>query len=204
MDILKPFLTILIAVIVYGVVHSFLASLWLKARLRHLFGAEFDRAYRLIYNGFAVISLVPVLALLALFPDRTIYSIPFPWMLINLAIQGLALVALAFGVWQTGLLAFLGLEQFMKPPSKKRPKLVVRGLYRYVRHPLYTAGLVLIWFTPVMTLNVFALNLGLTFYLLVGALVEERKLVQEYGAAYEEYANKTPMFLPGLSSKPGE
>jgi protein-S-isoprenylcysteine O-methyltransferase Ste14 len=80
---------------------------------------------------------------------------------------------------------------------------VVRGLYRWVRHPLYTAGLVLIWLTPVMTLNIFSLNLGLTIYLVVGALIEERKLVREYGEAYEEYRKRTPMLIPDFPQSEG-
>ena len=198
---MKSFLYIFLAVAIYGIVHSILASLGLKASLRRLIGPEFDRVYRLVYNGLAVLTLVPVLGMVALLPDIPIYSIPFPWLLINLAIQGLALVALAVGVWQTGVWSFAGLEQFMKPPSKKPPRLVVKGLYRYVRHPLYTAGLVLIWFTPVMTLNVMALNLGFTFYLLLGALVEERKLLKEYGASYEAYSSRTPMLIPNFPNK---
>jgi protein-S-isoprenylcysteine O-methyltransferase Ste14 len=199
---MKSFLYIFLAVAVYGVVHSILASLGLKASLRRLIGPEFDRLYRLVYNGLAVITLVPVLGMVALLPDLPLYSIPFPWMLINIAFQGLALLALGVGVWQTGVWTFVGLDQFLKPPSKKPLRLVVKGLYRYVRHPLYTAGLALIWFTPVITLNVFALNLGFTFYLLLGALFEERKLLKEYGAAYEAYCNRTPMLIPSFTRKP--
>ena len=196
MEAIRSAIIILVAVAIYSAIHSFLASLWLKKRVRTMFGVESDRWFRLFYNGFAVVSLIPVLALLALLPDLAIYSIPFPWAYINLAIQGLAGVALAVGVWQTGVWSFLGIQQFLYPPRKKAPVLVVRGMYRWVRHPLYTAGLVLIWLTPVMTLSVFALDLGLTIYLVVGALFEERKLVKEYGLAYEEYRKRTPMLIP--------
>ncbi len=52
---------VLLAVLVYGLVHSFLASLWTKARARRWFGAVADRTYRLFYNVFAVVSFLPVL-----------------------------------------------------------------------------------------------------------------------------------------------
>jgi len=203
MEAIRSAITILGAIAIYCVIHSFLASLWLKRRVSTMFGAEGDRWYRLFYNGFAVVSLVPVLALLALLPDFPLYSVPFPWAYINLAIQGLAGVVLVVGVWKTGVWSFLGIEQFLYPRRKKVPVLVVRGLYRWVRHPLYTAGLVLIWLTPVMTLNVFSLDLGLTIYLVVGALIEERKLVNEYGAAYEEYRKQTPMLIPDFPQGEG-
>jgi protein-S-isoprenylcysteine O-methyltransferase Ste14 len=75
--------------------------------------------------------------------------------------------------------------------------LVVRGLYRWVRHPLYTAGLVLIWLSPVMTANLLALNAGLTIYIVAGAMLEERKLQAEFGEAYAAYKRRTPMLIPG-------
>jgi protein-S-isoprenylcysteine O-methyltransferase Ste14 len=196
---MKSFVTILLAVLVYGFFHSLLASMWVKGRIRAWFGLETERWYRLAYNALAVLSLVPVLALTALLSDRTIYAIPFPWALINLAIQGLAGIALLVGLWQTGLWSFLGLEQFLHPPKASPPVMVVTGLYQWVRHPLYTAGLVLIWFTPVMTVNILALNLGLTLYLILGTMLEERKLVKEHGATYEAYKRRTPMLIPKLA-----
>ncbi len=198
---MRSFLYILIGTAIYSVVHSILASLWAKEGARRLFGAGADSWYRLFYNGFAVISLLPVLGMLAFMPDVMLYSIPFPFTIVTIGIQALAGLALAVGIWQTGVWSFLGLQQFLDPPKKGPSKLVVRGLYHYVRHPLYTAGLVLIWLTPVMTLNILAFYLGLTGYLVLGALVEERKLVKEYGAAYEEYARRTPMLVPAIPSK---
>ena len=195
--ILSP-LIILAAIAVYGLVHSWLASLQAKVLAWRALGAPGDRLYRLAYNLFAVISLLPVLALPAILPDQSLYIIPFPWTLLSLAIQGLAVLALLVGLMQTGVWSFIGLEQLLAPPDSRPPELVVSGLYRRVRHPLYTAGLVFIWFTPIMTWNVLALNLGLSAYLFIGAYFEERKLLREYGQAYQAYRQRTPMFFPGL------
>jgi len=65
-----------------------------------------------------------------------------------------------------------------------------------VRHPLYTAGLIFIWLLTEMTVNRLALNIGLSLYLVIGALYEERKLVLEFGQAYQEYRERTPMLIP--------
>jgi len=101
-------------------------------------------------------------------------------------------------VMQTGAMAFIGLEQALGFGStRKAPdKLVVDGLYHWVRHPLYTASLLMIWLTPVMSWNVLALNLGLTAYLIIGSIFEERKLVQQFGDAYVEYRKHTPRIIP--------
>jgi protein-S-isoprenylcysteine O-methyltransferase Ste14 len=70
-----------------------------------------------------------------------------------------------------------------------------------VRHPIYTAGLLFIWLMPVMTWNLLALNLGLSVYIVAGAIFEERKLLMEFGPGYAEYKRKTPMLIPGLNLK---
>lgn len=189
---------IFLAVAVYGAVHSLLASLWAKAHARRLFGPLADRIYRLGYNVFAVLSLLPVLALPLVLPDRPLYSIPFPYLLLSLSVQALAGAVVLVGLLQTGLGSFLGLRQLAAPPVEREARLVVRGLYRWVRHPLYTAALVFLWLTPVMTVNVAALNAGLTAYLVIGALFEERRLLKEFGPAYARYRDETPMLIPGL------
>ena len=79
--------------------------------------------------------------------------------------------------------------------------MVSGGLYRWVRHPLYSAGLVFIWLTSVMTVNLLVLNLGLTIYLVVGAIYEERKLVREFGDLYVDYQKRVPMLIPGLGRR---
>jgi protein-S-isoprenylcysteine O-methyltransferase Ste14 len=193
-------LLVFLSVLIYGLVHSLLASLWAKGRARHWMGTGVDRWYRLAYNLFATVSLLPVLALPALLSDQRLYSIPPPWIYLTLSGQFLAVLALVAGLLQTGVWSFLGLRQLVG--SREEPSsLNVSGLYRHVRHPLYTAGLALIWLTPVMTFNLFALNLGLTVYLVLGAMLEERKLKREFGEEYTRYQVRTPMLIPRFPKK---
>jgi methanethiol S-methyltransferase len=146
-----------------------------------------------------VVSFLPVLALVGLLPSRTLYTIPFPWVLITSLGQLAAVALLLLGLFQTDVWSFLGFRQLLQPASSDQPaRLVLKGLYRWVRHPLYTAGLMFIWLTPVMTANLVAMNVGLTIYIVVGALFEERKLLHEFGQAYADYRKSTPMLVPGL------
>lgn len=190
-------LLVFFSVLMYGVVHSLLASFWAKGRIRRWMGTSLDRWYRLAYNLFATVSLLPVLALPALLTDKRLYSIPSPWVYLTVIGQFLAVLALVIGLLQTGVWSFLGLRQLIGS-REESSSLNVTGLYRYVRHPLYTAGLAFIWLTPVMTFNLLALNLGLTIYLVVGAMFEERRLRREFGEEYAHYQVRTPMLIPGL------
>jgi protein-S-isoprenylcysteine O-methyltransferase Ste14 len=187
---------ILLSVTAYGLFHSLLASLPVKAWARRAFGTAADRFYRLIFNAIAVVSFLPLMALTAALPGKILYRLPPPWSLIGPVIQFLALLALGVGLLQTGAGSFLGLRQLVGPPESSAPQLVVTGLYRFVRHPLYTAGLLFIWPIPVMTSNLLALYAGLTVYILVGTLHEEYRLRREFGEAYRQYCQHTPMLLP--------
>jgi len=189
---------ILGAGLAYGLIHSLLASLRFKATLRGMFGSAVERWYRLVYNLIAFLTLLPVLALSALLPDHPLYTLPAPWKYLALAGQTLAVVALGVGLIQTGVWSFLGLSQALGANSTEPTSMAVHGLYRWVRHPLYTAGLLFIWLTPSMSANLLTLYLVLSAYLLVGAVFEERKLVREFGSQYLRYQERTPMLIPGF------
>jgi protein-S-isoprenylcysteine O-methyltransferase Ste14 len=191
-------LLIFLAMAGFGLVHSLLASPAAKSLAQRWLGTLAGRIYRLFFNLQSVVTLLPALALTLLLPDRPLYTIPRPWLYLTLTLQGLAVLALLVGVQQTGFIPFSGLGQLLDPAIEGRQKLVTDGLYRWVRHPLYTAGLVFIWLLPRMTLNFLAFNLGVTLYIIIGALFEERKLLKAFGPVYTEYQHRTPMFIPGM------
>jgi protein-S-isoprenylcysteine O-methyltransferase Ste14 len=190
-------LSIFLAVAGFGLVHSLLASQTVKSLAQRWLGASAGRVYRLFFNFLGVLTLLPALALLLILPDRSLYAIPRPWVYLTLIFQGLAVVILLVGVKQTGFVAFSGLGQLADPDIETRRPLVTDGLYRWVRHPLYSAGLVFIWLIPHMTINLLALNLGLSLYIFVGTYFEERKLLNAFDPAYAAYQRRTPLFFPG-------
>lgn len=186
------------AVLLWGVVHSLTASLGAKDWIRRRLGDGGMRFYRFSYNIFSAISFAPILWLMAVLPDRVLYQIPAPWVYLSLAGQFAAVVLLVVGVLQTDTLSFVGLRQLFEE-KERSSQLVTRGLYRWVRHPLYTAGLLFIWLTPVMSQNTLVVIIAATLYIIIGAIFEERKLAREFGTAYAEYKAVTPMLIPGLN-----
>ncbi|MGA9531646.1 MAG: isoprenylcysteine carboxylmethyltransferase family protein [Anaerolineales bacterium] len=192
---LVEFAAIVAAVLAYGALHSFLASHTAKRWSRQQFGRNHDRYYRLAFNVIGGLTFLPVMALVALLPSPTLYSVTPPWLWLTLAVQLLAIVLLLAGLSQTGAASFLGFSQLANPDDNDGD-FTASGPYRWIRHPLYTAGLLFIWAVPLMTAGILALNLGLTIYLYVGSVFEERKLSDELGPVYQRYRQQVPRFIP--------
>lgn len=187
------------ASVLWGLVHSTLASHTVKGALRRLAGAPaFDRIYRFSYNVFAAASFYPIAVMLYTFADQPLYKIPSPWVYLTIAIQALAAMMLISTVVQTGVAEFLGLEQLYQTGENNPPRLITDGWYAWVRHPLYLGILVFAWLIPEMTVNRLVLLATFTLYILIGAWFEERKLLKDFGPAYAEYKTRVPMLFPKI------
>ena len=184
------------SVVAWGAVHSWLASQPVKDSAVRMLGERRVRAYRLAYNAFAFISFLPILVLLRTLPDHPLYSVPAPWMFFFLAGQATAALCLLMAMLQTDALHFVGVRQLIGRPRPS--ELNTRGFYSLVRHPLYLFGLLFLWLTPIMSVNLLTLFVMLSIYLFVGASFEERRLRSEFGKQYEDYRQSTPMIIPGL------
>jgi protein-S-isoprenylcysteine O-methyltransferase Ste14 len=185
---------LLLALAIWGVVHSFLAS-HLAKDLFHLKVGSMN-FYRLAYNVFAGVSFLPILYLMTKLPNQLAYEVPSPWNLVMFGGQLLSALLLLIAFLQTDSLSFVGLRQLFE--KEKSGALVTRGLYRVVRHPLYTFSLLFIWLTPTVSQNSLTVYIGATIYTLIGAYFEERKLLRDFGEEYTVYKKSTPMLIPGL------
>jgi protein-S-isoprenylcysteine O-methyltransferase Ste14 len=84
--------------------------------------------------------------------------------------------------------------------------LVVSGLYRYVRNPMYVAVVGVILGQGLLLGNVAVLGYGilvcLGFHLVVVGY-EERALQRSFGAEYDAFRANVPRWIPRLSPWPG-
>lgn len=142
-----------------------------------------------------VVGQVVLLLALAAVPPRGPRLFPHaPW------VAGTALVLALAGV------AFLAagaraLGGALSPLPAPRPgaQLVRRGIYRWVRHPIYTGVILLAGGWAVFRASALHLVLALAVAVFFGAKAssEERRLVQRY-PEYEDYRRATRRFLPWL------
>ena len=116
--------------------------------------------------------------------------------------RAVSLLAIAGFGWGFRALAFFdtfGLVPLMassRGKSLQPPTLVVRGPYRWLRHPLYFFTMVLIWSVPDMSSDRLLFNLLWTIWIVIASFLEERDLVALFGDEYRNYQKLVPMLLP--------
>lgn len=116
--------------------------------------------------------------------------------------RALGTVALGIFIWSTfALLRFdpLGLgpiNAHLHGAPSPSPRFVVQGPYRWVRHPLYSCAIVMIWTWPELTADRLLFNLLWTIWICVGAHLEEGDLASDFGDDYRDYQRRVPMLVP--------
>jgi protein-S-isoprenylcysteine O-methyltransferase Ste14 len=87
-------------------------------------------------------------------------------------------------------------------PIDPPKELLVGGLYRYVRNPMYLGVLLILWGEALVfgspTLLFYSLILLAAFHLFV-LLYEEPTLTNKFGEPYRRYCREVPRWLPKLS-----
>ncbi len=83
-------------------------------------------------------------------------------------------------------------------PFENTARLVTGGIYRLIRHPMYSSLLLLAWamFLRYPTLAGGVLLALTTLCLVAAARVEERENIAFFGERYREYMAKSRMFIP--------
>ena len=112
-------------------------------------------------------------------------------------------VSALFVVWGFALLRRLG---GFRPSAEVEPeygwektgRLVTAGVYRYIRHPMYSSILFLAWGALLKSVTPGTLALGAvaTVSVAVTAKAEEAENVKRFGAEYIEYMKRTHRFVP--------
>ena len=85
-------------------------------------------------------------------------------------------------------------------PFENTVNLVTDGIYKYIRHPMYSSLLLLAWaalFKHVTIYGILAVLIT-TAFLVATAKMEERENISFFGSSYEEYIKRTKMFIPYL------
>lgn len=123
--------------------------------------------------------------------------------------QATVLTAISLAGWVMALASSYMIDHFelfglrqvfdtLHAVSARMPSFKTPLLYRLVRHPIMLGFLLAFWATPHMTAGHLLFAVMTTGYVLVGVKLEERDLVAQFGASYEQYRRRVPMLTPRL------
>lgn len=185
--------TIITAWILYFFLHSLLAANFVKQwTAQHLPGSM--NYYRVVYNIIAIVGLLILLSIT--FKDK--YMLFIPNMLIKAAAvlfvcTGLFILGAAFYIFDK--MEFFG---FRQQASDTPGPLVFEGIYRYMRHPLYSGVFFLMlgitaYLPTLSNMIVFAITIA---YIEIGSRLEERKLIAVFGNEYILYCRRVKRYFP--------
>lgn len=180
----------------YFLVHTLLASLgakrWVAARR-----PGWMPAYRLLFNLQAAILLLPPLWLTYSYEGAMLWAWRGAWFWVANGLAALAAAGFLWSLrWYDGQ-EFLGLRQWRARETsvEDQERLHLSPLHRWVRHPWYFLGLIILW-TRDMNAAWLLTAAFASAYLWIGSRFEERKLLVYHGEAYRRYRERVPGLIP--------
>ena len=174
--------------IIFGIIHTLLASNTLKSKI-----PMNVKNYRILYNILVTANLLVVLLFV---PSITTIILKFYTLAILPKIGFLLLSATGglislWGLTDWNIPGFLGIEH-------DNNQLKTTNSFAFARHPVYTG--IIITLISVLIIEVSAASLswliGVAGYFILGSYSEENKLANHYGEEYIVYRNKVGRFFP--------
>jgi steroid 5-alpha reductase family enzyme len=207
------------ATVAFALWHSFLCARGTKERVQSLLGERRGKGlYRLGFN-LQALACTGALALWILSrPHRLLYDAKAPIRLGLWAGQVASLAVCLSALWAIGARRFSGLhslqhlsegrEQVFEPEAQGPPlddggQVDSRGVFRWSRHPLEWAPMLVLWLSPTLKTNWLAFTALGTAYSLWGARHEEERLERVSGDSFREYQQQAAFFV-GLPAEPQE
>jgi len=175
------------------------AALYIRVIFMTLIGKR-DAAKSSFLDKLLVLSIVvgmvaPLAYILTPFLDFANYSLPetFAWIGIVLILTSL------FLLWRSH--ADLGINFALTPGVHGEQSLIREGVYRHVRHPMYTSLWLWAFSMPLLLHNLVA---GAIFMVIFGAFyiarvpLEEAHMTEKFGDDYKQYMEETGRLMPRM------
>lgn len=180
--------------------HSGMISVTVTSYLKKHLGDKY-RFFRLLYNTVALATLIPVILYGLSLNGLVLYRWHGYMTIVQGALFLIVILLLMAGALHYDMPQFLGIRQIQTGEShailSETGSLDTSGVLGMVRHPWYLAAFIFIWISyRQMLIPTLIRSIILTFYVIIGAFLEERKLILELGDAYRDYQKKVSMFFP--------
>jgi len=193
-------ITFTLLLIAYFALHSILASKGVKSFLQK--SIILQRVYRIFFNVVSLLLLLPLSWNYLQLEKIELFQAPIWLTSASYLLLIIGIILLALSLRQYDLKAFSGWGDLdEKQVLRQAKKLQITGLNNWVRHPLYFSMLLIVWalFFAQATDILLLIAMIVTIYIYIGTLLEEQKLIEEFGAIYIKYQQEVPMLIPHFS-----
>ena len=185
--------------IAYCAIHSYLISVSFTNIITRLL-ENYYAFYRLFYVIFSLVLLVLLINYTSQVDNEIIISYSLPWSVIRyIFMYGSLLLFFWAFFFNYDSLSFFGIRQILNfgKVKKENPSDEIKknGLLGVIRHPMYLCLIIFLWSQTFKKIDIIV-NAILTIYVIIGTLLEEKKLVLEFGDAYVKYQKDVPMLIP--------
>ena len=185
----------------YVSLHSFLISIRFTNLMTRLL-KNYYAFYRLFYILISLILIIPLINYTSQLDDKVIITYESPVSIVRYILISFSLLIFFWAFFfNYDSLSFFGIRQIMNFGKVKKinpsEEIKRNGLLGIIRHPMYLALIIYLWCQTFRVIDI-VINTLLTIYVIIGTILEERKLVLEFGEAYNKYKREVPMIIPFL------
>ena len=194
---LKYFSAVLLWVL-WCALHSALIATRTTDYMKKKLGEQY-RFYRLFFNIVSLATLIPVMYYSISLPQAPVFCWEGPLLIVKYLLLATCIYLFAASAQHYGMSQFLGIRQIRTGRANFSlsgyDTFDTSGILNAIRHPWYTAGIMIVWARDI-SLSTLLINIVINAYFIIGTVLEERKLVLEYGEKYREYQKNVSMFIP--------
>lgn len=195
---MPPYVSVALVWCAYLALHSAMISMTVTGCLRSTLGRGF-RFYRLFFNAVAIATLIPVVLYSRSAQGEVFFAWPGSLAAVKWTLFAGGVLLFIAGSRHYDMLQFLGVRQIWSGAGQAlintTGAIDASGVLGLIRHPYYTATILLFW-SGDLDMTALTVNVVVTTYVVIGTLLEERKLRLEFGDRYREYQARVSMFVP--------
>lgn len=191
------YLLIVSGVLIFGLQHSGISALRIKNYIIDRWGKE---GYARLFNTTSIVGIM--VPFIAMNYWNWLYFVIEPGLIQPLLFSS-GVVLIAIGLVVTMMASrVISVSTVADMRTDREADLVTGGIYSRTRHPLYLATILLLLGLAALYPfdRVIVFSIALCVYVIIGAYLEERKLIIHYGQKYLEYRKQAGFMLPRIRS----
>jgi methanethiol S-methyltransferase len=184
--------------ILWCALHSALITKTVTDYAKRKLGQRY-RFYRLFFNTISLLTLAPLLYYYVSHRGQIIYQWEGSLLAVKYLLLVISIYLFAAGARHYNMSQFFGIHQIktghIEHTLSEDDIFDTSGILSVLRHPWYTGGIMIIWSSDIYLSNLLS-NIVISIYFVIGAFLEERKLLLDFGDKYREYQKNVSMLIP--------